>query len=93
MGSCEVAGQGPYGRIELIMIRFLILVGAVYALYRLIFSPPNVHFFSGGRAKPKTPRHPDAEEMVPCANCGTFIAKREADGRGGRFYCKPVCHQ
>lgn len=74
------------------MIRFLLLLVLSYILYRLIFRPPNISFFGpAGRRFKKKPRHPDAEEMVPCANCGTFIAKREADERGGRFYCKPKC--
>lgn len=77
------------------MIRFLFLLGLMYVLYRLVFGPPFRISFLTTSAKSKAkkkPRHPDAEEMVPCANCGTFLSKREADGRGGRYYCKPKCH-
>jgi len=75
------------------MIRLIFLIALTYVLYRLIFAPPKISFFGPGmRATKKTPRHPDAEEMVPCANCGTFIAKRGSEAKGGRFYCKPKCH-
>src|SRR5262245_62116442 len=92
LGPFESEREASGGRFERTMIRFLILIIAVYVLYRLIFVPSNAFFFSASRPKPKKPRHPDAEEMVPCANCGTFIAKREAEVRGGRFYCRPKCH-
>lgn len=68
------------------MIRFLLLLLLVYVLYRVFTWKP----ISPGKKKI---RHPDAEEMVACANCGTFVSKREAESRNGQFYCKPRCQR
>ena len=76
------------------MIRFLLFLFLVYVLYRLSFGPPfRLNFFShmGGTQSKKKSRHPDAEEMVPCANCGMYVSKREAVVRSERSFCGTTC--
>lgn len=76
------------------MIRFLLFLFLVYVLYRLSFGPPfRINFMGpmGGAKAEKKPRHPDAEEMVSCVNCGMYVSRREAVVRSGRSFCGGTC--
>ena len=83
------------------MIRLLILIGLLYLLYLVITKPLNQLFGSARfqfkrhkKPEAKKPSQPrlEAEEMVACALCGTFISRREGELREGKFVCKPHCH-
>lgn len=79
------------------MIRLLILLGLLYLLYLIITKPMDRLFgggwpkFKGPQSAPKKPR-PEAEEMVACSLCGTFISRRDGELRDGKFVCRPACH-
>jgi hypothetical protein len=85
------------------VIRLIFFIILMYLLY-VVMTKPFHELFGGLRPKfpnsqkskdpkgsPQKPRH-DAEEMVACALCGTFISRREGEIRDGKFVCKPSCH-
>lgn len=84
------------------MIRLLFFLGLMYLLYVVISKPfnelfgrPNQQKFNSPKSPPKKPKSKaaeNAEEMVACALCGTFISRREGETRDGKFVCKPNCH-
>jgi hypothetical protein len=86
------------------VIRLILFLGLMYLLY-VVLTKPFHELFGGSRPKfqkspkdsqkdqktSKKPQH-DAEEMVACALCGTFISRREGETRDGKFVCRPSCH-
>lgn len=78
------------------MIRLLLFLGLLYLLYLVITRPLNRLFGGAGWPKVKKPKASkprlEAEEMVACALCGTFISRKEGEIRDGKFVCKPSCH-
>ena len=73
-------------------LKLLIMGGILYALYR----------FAGGRILPrrkeKTPsesgserENGDEETLVECAECSTYVVRKEAVFFKGKYYCSREC--
>jgi uncharacterized protein len=71
-------------------LKLLIIGGVLYALYR----------FAGGRILPnrskkvqssETAEEKEEETLVECANCSTYVVRKEAILFKGRYYCSREC--
>ncbi|WP_024791424.1 PP0621 family protein [Lebetimonas sp. JS032] len=55
------------------IIVFLIIIGVVYYMFR-----PNK----------KIKKDNDENEFVQCENCKTFVLKKDAKFKNGKYYCR-----
>jgi len=69
-------------------LKLLILGGLLYALYR----------FAGGKlpslgkgSREETDPEGEEETLVECAECGTYVVKKEAIFYKGKYYCSREC--
>jgi len=69
-------------------LKLLIIGGVLYALYR----------FAGGRILPERKKSDASDEsereeetLVECAECSTYVVKKEAIFFKGKYYCSREC--
>lgn len=69
------------------ILKLLILIGVIAAVYFLFFKKSKPIASSGGEKKGKE----DEETMVPCHKCGTYVATKEAFIKEGKYFCSEDC--
>ncbi len=84
------------------MLRFVLLVIAVYLalrlLRRILLRPRNPGPFRSRQAAPRHDPSPSGppkviDEMKPCPACGTFNPTRLAYEKKGLYFCEKRCHE
>jgi uncharacterized protein len=64
-------------------MKLLILAVIGFAIYYL--------FFRDGKISRKSSSSDDAESMVECEECSTFISVKDAVIVNGKYYCSKEC--
>jgi uncharacterized protein len=71
-------------------LKLLIIGGILYALYR--FAGGRILPPKSGKASPDLREEEGAEEtLVECAECSTYVVRKEALVFKGKFYCSREC--
>lgn len=65
------------------MLKLLLLVGALVAVYFIFFKKKSL-------VPPSADKTQD-EAMIPCAKCDTYVQVKEAFMRDGKYYCSREC--
>ena len=69
------------------ILKLLLLIGVIAAVYFLFFKPKSVKKPSGGSgSKPD-----ESNEMVACSKCGTYVPVNDAFIKNGNYYCSDEC--
>jgi len=73
------------------MLKLLILGLVIYGIYRLFFKKDlNIKNYSKKFSK-RNEEQKDAEVLVECANCKTYISSNEAFIKDGKYFCSKEC--
>ena len=70
------------------LMKWLLIIGVVAAVYFLFFKKPALAGKSEGKEDDKKP---DSDTMVPCEVCGVFVSVREAYLKDGKYFCSKTC--
>jgi len=71
------------------MILKALLIGAVIYIVYIMFFKQKVAVQT--KEKPNKTKAPEANEMVECANCGTYTDISECILSNGKYYCSHEC--
>jgi len=72
------------------ILKILLTAGLIYIVYVTFFKKPTLKTPSSKKSSKK--KSPEAiEEMVQCAQCGTYISQEETILSMGKSFCSKEC--
>ena len=72
------------------ILKLLLVIAVIYVVYIMFFKTKK-------RTKPQTREEKreeenlEANELVPCVECGTYVEIEEAILSNGKYYCSSEC--
>ena len=63
------------------LLKIILVLIVLFGLYKLF----------GGRLPQRNKKEIDAQTLIECQKCGTFVAQKEALVSRGKYYCSRSC--
>ena len=75
------------------LLKILLTAGLIYIAYIAFFKKPTLKSSQPKNKNAKAKKEPDEmiEEMVQCAQCGTYVAQEDIILSMGRSFCSKEC--
>lgn len=72
------------------LLKILLTLGLIYVVYIAFFKKPALKSETN-QSKQDAPQKEAVDEMVECAQCGTFTSANEVIHTMGRTFCSKEC--
>jgi len=72
------------------ILKLLLLIAVIYVVYIMFFKAKKLQTTQTKEEK-NHQANMEADELVPCVHCGTYVEVEEAILSNGKYYCSTEC--